>query len=144
MTLRLIVDTSDPQPSVVAGAPSALARSVAALVDNALDHAAGEVEVSVGREGRSVVVEVVDDGPGIAEETLPRMFDRFSSDRRPHDQGERRHFGLGLALVSEIATRHGGTVTAANRQPPHAGAVLRLAIPRLASPARRGRLSAGS
>jgi len=58
------------------------------------------------------------------------MFDRFSSDRRPTGgDGGRRHFGLGLALVSEIATGHGGTVTAENRRPPQAGALLRLTVP---------------
>jgi len=58
------------------------------------------------------------------------MFDRFSSDRRPAaEPGGRRHFGLGLALVSEIATRHGGSVTAENRRPPQPGALLRLTVP---------------
>jgi two-component system OmpR family sensor kinase len=128
--VRLTVNLSSSPPPLVTGASAALARSVAALVDNALDHAASQVEVSVGREGRTVVVEVVDDGPGIAEETLPRMFDRFSSDRPPADRtGGRRHFGLGLALVSEIATRHGGTVTATNRPSPSTGALLRLVLP---------------
>jgi len=117
-------------PTTVLGAETALARAVAALVDNALDHATSEVEVRVSHAGRSVVVEVLDDGPGIPSETLPRMFDRFSSDRRPSTEpGGRRHFGLGLALVSEIATRHGGTVTAENRRPPQAGALLRLSVP---------------
>jgi signal transduction histidine kinase len=56
------------------------------------------------------------------------MFERFASDHPDTADGAgRRHFGLGLALVSEIATRHGGTVTAANR--PGAGAVLRLTLP---------------
>ena len=128
VTLRAQVDTT--RPTAVHGAATALARAVAALVDNALDHATREVEVRVSSAGRSVAVEVVDDGPGIPTDTLPRMFDRFASDRRPTaDTGGRRHFGLGLALVSEIATRHGGTVTAANRPGPQPGALLRLAIP---------------
>ena len=132
--VTLTVSHDDTSSTVVAGTPSALARSVAALVDNAVEHAAQRVDVRVSRNRRWVVVDVVDDGPGIADETLPRMFDRFSSDREPaKGSGERRHFGLGLALVSEIASRHGGTVTAQNRQPPQTGAVLRLAIPALLS-----------
>ena len=116
--------------ATVLGAETALARAVAALVDNAVGHATSAVDVRVGRSGRSVVVEVLDDGPGIPSDTLPRMFDRFSSDRRPAvDTGGRRHFGLGLALVSEIASRHGGTVTAENRPPPQPGALLRLRVP---------------
>ncbi|MGI3782570.1 MAG: sensor histidine kinase [Janthinobacterium lividum] len=132
VTLRTEVDASG--PTTVLGAASALARAVSALVDDALDHATGAVDVRLSRTGRSVVVEVVvevvDDGPGIPTDTLPRMFDPFSSDRRPTaEPGGRRNFGLGLALVSEIATRHGGTVTAENRRPPRPGALLRLTIP---------------
>jgi len=138
LTLRAEVDPTG--PTTVQGAASALARAVTALVDNAIDHASGQVEVRLSRAGRSVVVEVLDDGPGIPSDTLPRMFDRFASDRRPTaDTTERRHFGLGLALVSEIATRHGGTVTAENRRPPQVGALLRLTIPGDARAPRLGR-----
>ena len=126
--LRTEIETSGSM--IVTGARTALARAVAALVDNALDHATTEIVVRLSRAGRSVVVEVVDDGPGIPSDTLPRMFDRFSSDRRPvTDHGGRRHFGLGLALVSEIAVRHGGTITAENRKTHPPGALLRLTIP---------------
>ncbi len=128
--VTLIARADRAQSLSVIGAPTTLTRAVAALVDNALDHARSRVEVHVTREGRNVVIEVLDDGPGIAEDTLPRMFERFSSDRPPTDRAtDRRHFGLGLALVSEIATRHGGAVTANNRRPPDTGAVVRLAIP---------------
>ena len=80
--VTLTVSHDDTSSTVVAGTPSALARSVAALVDNAVEHAAQRVDVRVSRNRRWVVVDVVDDGPGIADETLPRMFDRFSSELR--------------------------------------------------------------
>ena len=127
VALAATVDSTS--STVVAGAPAALSRAIAALIDNALDHAVSQVEIYVRREGRSVVIDVVDDGPGISEEMLPRMFDRFSSDRRPSERSNgRRHFGLGLALVSEIATRHGGTITAENRRN-RPGALLRITLP---------------
>ena len=127
--LTLVADVGEGE-TVVGGAATALGRAVAALVDNAVDHARDRVEVRVSRSRRDVVVEVLDDGPGIPTETLPRMFDRFSSDRRPVAETDgRRHFGLGLALVSEIATRHGGSVTAENRPAPQRGARLRLVVP---------------
>ena len=114
-----------------AGAPTALSRSVTALVVNALDHARAQVKVEVRPAGRNLVVEVSDDGPGIPGDVLPRMFARFSSDRQEDlDDSPRRHYGLGLALVSEVASRHGGSVTAQNRPPPETGAVLRLELPR--------------
>ena len=127
VALAATVDSTS--STVVAGAPAALSRAIAALIDNALDHAVSQVDICVRREGRSVVIDVVDDGPGISEEMLPRMFDRFSSDRRPSERSNgRRHFGLGLALVSEIATRHGGTITAENRRN-RPGALLRITLP---------------
>jgi two-component system OmpR family sensor kinase len=138
--VRLRTEIDAHASTTVPGAATALARAVAALVDNALDHATHEVEVRVASAGRSVVVEVLDDGPGIPSDTLPRMFDRFASDRRPPaEAGGRRHFGLGLALVSEIATRHGGTVTAENRRPPQPGALLRLTLPSGPAARRAGR-----
>ena len=136
VTLRTEVDASG--PTTVQGAATALARAVSALVDNALEHATSAVEVHLRRTGRCIVIEVLDDGPGIPPETLPRMFDRFSSDRRPAaETSGRRHFGLGLALVSEIATRHGGNVTAQNRPGTQPGALLRLTVPTGARTARR-------
>jgi signal transduction histidine kinase len=56
---------------------------------------------------------------------LPRLFDRFASAAEP--TGQRRRYGLGLALVSEIADRHGGAVSAQNRV--DGGATLRLTLP---------------
>lgn len=112
------------------GAPTALSRSVTALIDNALGHARTHVTVTVIRERRHVVVTVIDDGPGIATDLLPRVFERFRGERAVGpDDGAARHFGLGLSLVSEIARRHGGTVTATNRTSPDTGAVLSLAVP---------------
>ena len=129
VVLALDTDGLADDDAVVHGAATALTRAVTALVDNAVDHARARVDVRVRREGRDVVLEVVDDGPGLDQETLPRVFDRFSSGRRDAAPDGRRHFGLGLALVSEIATRHGGRVSAANRPAPERGAVLRLAVP---------------
>ncbi|HEY5981316.1 MAG TPA: HAMP domain-containing sensor histidine kinase [Microlunatus sp.] len=128
--LTLTLATTGDDTTLPAGAPTALSRAVTALIDNALGHARSVVEVRVDRRGRTVVIEVSDDGPGISEEVLPRMFTRFAGQRSEKEApGARRHYGLGLALVSEIATRHGGLVTAANRPAPATGAVLRLELP---------------
>ena len=115
--------------SLPAGAPTALKRAVTALIDNALSHADQRVHVTLEHRGSQIAIEVADDGPGIAEATLPRLFDRFSSDR-DQSADSVRHYGLGLALVNEIAVRHGGTVHAMNRRPPDRGAVLTLLLPR--------------
>ena len=78
------------------------------LVDNALNHAGehGTVTVAVAHELRTVIIEVEDSGPGVAEEYWPRLGERFF---RP--PGARRDgSGLGLAIVRRIAERHGGAL----------------------------------
>ncbi|MCW2780013.1 MAG: histidine kinase [Marmoricola sp.] len=115
--------------TTVAASIAALRRAIVALVDNALDHADHRVEVRVRRSGRQVILEVQDDGPGISPDLIPRMFDRFATSRAPSEHAAaRRHYGLGLALVSEVASAHGGRVTAANNvgEP---GASISLALP---------------
>jgi two-component system OmpR family sensor kinase len=109
----------------VQGSPASLRRALMALVDNAVRHAHETVTITVGREAGKAVVEVHDDGAGINPEILPRLFERFASSAEP--TGQRRRYGLGLALVSEIADRHGGTVSAQNAE--SGGATLRLTLP---------------
>jgi two-component system, OmpR family, sensor kinase len=112
----LVLELDAPDPVVVEAAAPAVRRALLALVDNGLDHAVSRVHVSVVREGRKAVVRVEDDGPGIAPEVLPRVFERFSSSREVAAAGSgRRHYGLGLALVADIARAHGGRVSARNR-----------------------------
>lgn len=121
----------------VAGSETSLRRAVVALIDNALDHAVQRIEVVVRSDRRWSHLEVTDDGPGIAEDVLPRLFERFASSR-PEATGH-RHYGLGLALVADIAHAHGGRVGAENvgDQPDPdrpAGARLRLSLPRDTAP----------
>ena len=139
------LDTDLPQdPVLVHGAPVALRRALTALVDNAVRHATTTVVVGVGVRGATAYVQVSDDGPGIDEEILPRLFERFETAAdhgptpgEPDDASDagRRRYGLGLALVSEVAARHGGQVQARNRTAPNgagaapAGATLELSLP---------------
>ena len=109
----------------VLGSAAGLRRAVNALVDNAVRHAGETVTITVGREGTKAVLDVHDDGEGIDPDMLPRLFDRFASSAEP--TGQRRRYGLGLALVSEIADRHGGAVSAQNSVT--GGATLRLTLP---------------
>ena len=88
----------------VRGAAVALRRVVDALVDNALRHASSNVAVRLRPVDTYVVLDVSDDGPGMDPTVAHRIFDRFA--RHPSSPG----FGLGLALVSEVVHRHGGTV----------------------------------
>jgi signal transduction histidine kinase len=116
---------------VVDGVPAALRRAVTALIDNAVDHARTCVTVTVLRRGGEALLHVVDDGPGITPDIAPRVFERFTSARgEPVDGGAgRRHYGIGLALVADVAAAHAGEVAAGNRDDGRPGAVLTLALP---------------
>ena len=114
-TRGLEIDLHSDGVTTVVASVAALRRALVALVDNALDHADHRVDVHVRRSGRHVILGVADDGPGISPDLIPRMFERFASSRTPTEYvATRRHYGLGLALVSEVVNAHGGKVTAAN------------------------------
>jgi signal transduction histidine kinase len=80
----------------------------------------------VRRDRRYTVLEVADDGPGVDPELGSRIFQRFAS-TGGRDSDGRRHYGLGLALVSEIAETHGGQVELATSDQP--GARFRVILP---------------
>ncbi|MGW9403748.1 sensor histidine kinase [Arthrobacter sp. NPDC055585] len=123
LELRLDVPGS---PVRVRAAPAAVQRVITALLANASDYARSTVWVQVSASGRNGVLRVSDDGPGIPRELRGRMFERFSSARETSG-GHTRHYGLGLALVAEIANRFGGTVQA---EPSHGrGASLTVRLP---------------
>ncbi len=118
----------DAEPCLVRAAPARLDRAIANLLDNAVKwnpsgESAAPIEVRV-REG---ALEVRDHGPGIAEQDLPRVFDRFY--RAPAARGLPGS-GLGLAIVRQTAEAHGGCVQAHNH--PDGGARLTLELPPLA------------
>ncbi|WP_228300557.1 sensor histidine kinase [Pusillibacter faecalis] len=91
------------------------------LTDNALKYSAGAaVQVSLRKCGGQVVLTVADRGPGIPEEDLPRIFERFYRVDKARSRAA-GGTGLGLSIVSDTVRRQGGTVEAANR--PGGGAV---------------------
>ena len=77
----------DAGPAVVRGSSVGLRRALTALTDNAIRHASAVVMVDVSTIGRSVVVKITDDGPGIDSAMLPRLFDRFASTGEAHGVG---------------------------------------------------------
>jgi signal transduction histidine kinase len=93
------------QPVTVRGDPRLLRRMIRNLLENARRHGAPPIAVSVGRAGEGAELRVCDGGPGIAEaerESVFRPFHRFAG------AGNSGGTGLGLALVRQIARRHGG------------------------------------
>jgi two-component system sensor histidine kinase BaeS len=104
-----LVMTGDAGPVMATTDRERLAQVMANLVENALKYATGTVEVDVRRVGPlDVELAVSDDGPGIAPEDLPRVFERLYTSRR--QPGRKVGTGLGLAIVRELVTAMGGRV----------------------------------
>ena len=112
---------SDLHESIVYGAPSTIERAVANLLDNAAKWSppGGQVEVAVHQGELSVR----DHGPGIADEDLPYVFDRFYRSRTARGLPGS---GLGLAIVKQVAEAQGGSVVA--ERPEDGGTLMRLRL----------------
>jgi len=119
------------EPARVDASPARLAEAFENLVDNAAGFAppGSEVRVDLRREGDEAVVTVRDQGPGIPEEHLERIFERFFSWRPEADQeeGPLAHMGLGLAISRAIVEGYGGSLRARNEPP--GGACFEVRLP---------------
>ncbi len=113
--LRLETHVAQPVPTVM-GDPGRLRQVLWNLLSNAIKFSepGGRVRIEVRRDGDWVVVEVADEGAGIAADQLPHLFDPFyQGDSARHGAG----LGLGLAIVRSIVELHGGTIDAASEGP---------------------------
>jgi two-component system sensor histidine kinase MprB len=114
-------------PWTLVGDATALERAVLNLLDNAAkwSPAGATVRVQMRQlDPWSLLLEVADTGPGIAEQDLPRVFDRFY---RATGDRDMPGSGLGLSIVRQVAVRHGGAVWAGRA--PEGGALLVLRLP---------------
>jgi signal transduction histidine kinase len=93
-------------------------------------HARSRIELALTVDLHQVHLEVRDEGPGVDPAAAPSMFDRFATSRfgGGGDDGGHRRYGLGLALVGEVAAAHEGSVSLVEGEP-GSGAVLRLTLP---------------
>jgi signal transduction histidine kinase len=101
-----------------------LEQAIGNLVDNALRHGHGSVELTAVRDGDTVELHVRDDGPGFPEDFLDAAFERFTRSDAARGRGGA---GLGLAIVDAIAAAHDGEAHARNR--PEGGADVWLVLP---------------
>jgi signal transduction histidine kinase len=124
-TERAVKVTLDPLPAPIEGDPVRLRQLVTILVDNAIRHSprGSKVEVRVRPDDGAALLEVVDSGPGIRAEDMPRLWERFWRADDAPDGGT----GLGLAIARWIVEQHGGHVGAENR--PEGGARFWARIP---------------
>lgn len=143
-TMRLLADQSeinlpeDPAAGdgavAVRGSRTALRRAVIGLVDNAIGHLqpGGTIWVRARTDNGWVEITVADNGSGLQTADTDGLTERFARGRDVHPVGSSRpignqRYGLGLALVREIAVSHGGTFNLQNR--PDGGAVATIRIP---------------
>lgn len=110
---------------IIDGDPVALRRLLTNLVENGLKYG-GAVQGRVRAEGRLAVVEIDDNGPGIAPAELDRVFEPFFRSE-PSRNRETGGIGLGLAVVRSVARAHGGDATLHNR--PEGGLRARVELP---------------
>jgi len=90
--------------------PGSAAQVIATLLDNALGHGAGAVTIRTSQTPRSVVIEVRDEGKGVPQELVPRIFERSVS-------GAPGGTGLGLSLARTVAAADGGQVVLVRPRP---------------------------
>ncbi len=133
---RQAVDiTVAPDAATVRGDHAKLHDVLRNLIENAIKHApeGSRITLAAARRGKIVVLSVADEGPGIPEADLPRVFERFYrvDKARSRDGRDPGGTGLGLSIVKHLVELHGGSVKAANR--PGGGAVFEVELP--ASPA---------
>lgn len=123
----LVVDVSG-EPLRVNGDMSHLTRALSNLLGNALKYG-GEpprVTVRAARRANSVEVAVADEGAGLSNSEIPRLFEPFYRGQRA-SEAQIPGSGLGLALVRRIVESHGGRVSAGNR--PEGGALFTIQLP---------------
>jgi CheY-like chemotaxis protein/anti-sigma regulatory factor (Ser/Thr protein kinase) len=123
----------------VEGDETRLEQVVTNLVDNAARYTpeGGHIAVRVGTGPEGAHVEVEDDGSGISQELLPRVFDLFTQGQRTIDRAQ-GGLGLGLALVRRLVELHGGRVRAESAGPGRGArftVLLKAIPPPLAAPA---------
>jgi signal transduction histidine kinase len=123
-----IATALDDDSLIVEGDSRRLKRVLLIGIDNAIKHSApgSTVTVRLRREGANALIEVLDEGPGLADDEKPKVFERFfrgRGERELHNRG----IGIGLAIAREIVELHRGRISLDNR--PEGGAILTMTLP---------------
>jgi two-component system phosphate regulon sensor histidine kinase PhoR len=121
----------EPDAATVPADPAKLQDVVRNLLENATNYSpeGSTIAMRAERRGSRIVITVADQGPGIPEPDLSRVFERFYrvDKSRTRDGRDPGGTGLGLAIVKHLVELHGGRIAAANRSP-H-GAVVTVELP---------------
>ena len=110
------------RPLIVQGLEGRLGQVFRNLISNAVSFSppGGRIRLSARREDEEIVVSVEDEGPGLPEDNLESVFERFYSER-PEGEKFGTHSGLGLSISRQIVEAHKGSIFAENRSADGAG-----------------------
>jgi two-component system, OmpR family, phosphate regulon sensor histidine kinase PhoR len=126
--LNVVVDLPSDLPAIRADR-ARLQEALYNLLDNAVKYSRerGEIRLIARQRDQEIVLSVSDDGVGIAEDELPRIFERFYRVDKARSHDSVRGTGLGLAIVKHIAQLHGGRVEAESEL--ENGTTIRVVLP---------------
>jgi signal transduction histidine kinase len=116
-----------PRRVVAVGDARQIERAVTNLVENAVRYGT-DVVIRLRDDGEPLLVEVGDDGPGIAEADRLRLLEPFTRGDEARGRIDSEGFGLGLAIAQSIAAAHDGKLTLHDNQP--RGLLVRISLPR--------------
>jgi two-component system, OmpR family, sensor histidine kinase ChvG len=104
---------------IVPGIETRLSQVFRNVIGNAVSFSPpiGEIRLTARHDGRAVLVVVDDEGPGIPDDKLTAIFDRFYTER-PLGEKFGTHSGLGLSISKQIVEAHRGMIWAENRKDP--------------------------
>jgi len=107
--------SADKHPLIDGNQP-AINELVSILIDNAIKYSPqdSQVNITISQRGRQVCFEISNHGPGIDSKRLPYIFDRFYQADPSRGSGDKKGFGLGLALAKKIVDLHNGELTASS------------------------------
>jgi len=115
---HLVLELTDRnRPLIVTGIETRLSQVFRNLIANAVSFSPplGEIRLTARHDGRAVLTTVEDQGPGIPDDKLTAIFDRFYTER-PLGEKFGTHSGLGLSISKQIVEAHRGTIWAENRR----------------------------
>lgn len=127
---RMVTFETQLRPALIVGDAEKLRTIVDNLVSNAIKYSprSAKIRLDVGAKGDHAVLDVVDEGPGVAPDDRLRIFESFYQGPAPAE-GRIKGSGLGLAIAREYALAHGGRIEVAGRDDGKSGAWFRLMLP---------------
>jgi two-component system sensor histidine kinase GlrK len=127
---RMLTFEADLKPAIIVGDAERIRTIVDNLISNAIKYSprSGSIRLKLSAQDGYAVLDVIDQGPGVAPAERERIFDSFYTGTPPAD-GRVKGSGLGLAIARDYAAAHGGRIEVVDRADRRSGACFRLSLP---------------